>query len=91
MTLGLGSLGAAAARIIQSGNNTFNGDAADILNEMGDVDLSRRDWGRVLESLKADLDIANDFHGLVDSLGNYIDPHTREVLGNLFDYLPGGK
>jgi RHS repeat-associated protein len=86
-TLGTGSLGAGALKILQTGNRTLSQATADILNEVYELDLVRRDWGRALEALKGDLGLANDFHGLIDSIGNLLDANTREVLGNISDYL----
>jgi len=32
--------------------------------------------------------LSNDFHGAIDSVGNYINPETGEIIGNLEEFLP---
>ena len=50
--------------------------------------LSKDQSKQALEKLKSDLVLPNDFHGKIQSNGDYIDPNTGDVLGNLKDYLP---
>ena len=50
--------------------------------------MNRRDWGRALEALKRAEGLPNNHHGQIHSNGNYVDPATGQVLGNLLDYIP---
>lgn len=68
-------------RTLQTGGNTIRQSTADALG------LQRREAGRALEALKRDLGLPNNHHGRIMSNGDYVDPHTGQVLGNLFDYL----
>jgi hypothetical protein len=61
--------------------------AAQALNELAETNLSRREWGRMLEALKGDLGLPNNHHGKITSMGDYLD-QAGEFLGNLLEYLP---
>jgi hypothetical protein len=51
------------------GGNTIKQSTANALNELNEMSLTRRDWGRALEMLKASLDLPNNHHGLIDAVG----------------------
>lgn len=40
-----------------------------------------------LEELKKDNGLPNDFHGAIRSNGDFINPDTGEVIGNIGDYI----
>jgi hypothetical protein len=50
--------------------------------------LEPREWGRALESLKQNEGLPNDFHGKILSNGNFANPDTGAIIGNIGDYLP---
>jgi hypothetical protein len=76
-----------AAKIIQSGGNKIFDSTSRALNEFAGTDLYPRDWGRALESLKTELKLASDFHGVIFDNGDYADA-AGNVLGNILEYLP---
>jgi RHS repeat-associated protein len=74
---------------LQSGNsNTINKNTAKALNEHFGESLEPREWGRALESLKQNEGLPNDFHGKILSNGNFANPDTGAIIGNIGDYLP---
>jgi RHS repeat-associated protein len=85
---GKSTVGAGAVRVLQTGGNKIAGSTAAALNESTGLSLAAREWGRALEALKRSEGFANDFHGAIDSLGNYIHPETGQVIGNLLDFVP---
>lgn len=68
---------------LQTGDNTISERTAKVLG----FD-NRRDTGRALELLKKDNNLRNDFHGQIMMNGDFRDPHTGHVYGNLRDYAP---
>jgi len=68
------------ARPLQTGGNKINNATAKALG------LEKREAGRALESLKKDLGIPNNHHGKIMSNGDYVDSHTGETLGNIYDH-----
>jgi hypothetical protein len=44
--------------------------------------------GPALEALKSEFGLANDFHGQIWSNGNFINPSTGEIIGDITDYIP---
>jgi RHS repeat-associated protein len=83
-----GSVGAGELRILQSGGRTITPATANALNQAAGRDLAPRFWGRALEALKRSERLPNNFHGAIDAVGNYIDPSSKAILGNLQDFLP---
>jgi hypothetical protein len=84
---GEGTLGAAAAKTLQSGGNTIKAATAEALNAAGGVKLTRAEWSLVVRELKAAEGVAHDAHGIIRSTGDYLDSAGR-LIGNLFDYVP---
>ena len=82
------TVGAKEVTIVQRGGNTIYQSTADALNRSTGMNLSRGRWGEAVESLKGFEGYSNNFHGNIDSLGNYINPKTGEVIGNLLDFVP---
>ncbi|HEY3822479.1 MAG TPA: RHS repeat-associated core domain-containing protein [Polyangiaceae bacterium] len=80
--------GAAQVRVLQTGGNIIRQSTTAALNEANGLELTSREWGRALEDLKLFEGLPNDFHGAIDSAGNYWDPATGQLLGNLTWYLP---
>lgn len=70
-------------RPLQTGGNKIRPSTA---SELGFE--NPRDCGRALEALKKDLGLRNDHHGTIMSNGDYVDPQSGEVLGNIHDYAP---
>jgi RHS repeat-associated protein len=65
---------------LQTGGNTIAPGTARVLG------LEPEDAKDALEALKKDTVLPSDFHGKIMSNGDYVDPHTGEVKGNIFDY-----
>jgi hypothetical protein len=76
---GENTAGSAQVQVLQTGGRTIASGTADALNEANGMDLTSREWGRALEGLKSDA---------IDSVGNYSNPATGEILGNILEYLP---
>jgi len=79
--------GGKASRTLQTGGHTVNKSTAKSLNETFGKKLKPREWGRALEELKDDLDLAADHHGKILANGDYCDG-AGKVLGNISEYLP---
>ncbi|GJM40919.1 MAG: hypothetical protein DHS20C20_12010 [Ardenticatenaceae bacterium] len=77
----------AAQRVLQSGGRTIRASTARELNELAGKNLSRREWGRILEALKREHGLPNNHHGSITPSGNYIDEFGN-VIDNLLDYIP---
>ncbi|MCC7383327.1 MAG: hypothetical protein IT384_15935, partial [Deltaproteobacteria bacterium] len=73
-------------RILQTGGNKIVDRTARGLNEAFDKDLPSPEWGRVLERLKSELSLPNEYHGKIAANGDYLD-EAGNVLGNLGEYL----
>ncbi|MFO6300376.1 PAAR-like domain-containing protein [Rahnella selenatireducens] len=73
--------------VLQTGGHTLSKNTAKILNEQFGTNLTSREWGRALESLKKDNGLRNDFHGRILDNGSYIDDAGSNI-GNIEDYLP---
>ena len=78
---------AAVPRDIMTGGRKFSQSAANRLNQHFGTKLSRREWGRLLEELKDDNGLRNDFHGKLFSDGSYGNG-IDDIIGNIGDYLP---
>jgi RHS repeat-associated protein len=86
---GLVQTAMAVVTTLQSGNsNTINKNTAKALNEHFGESLEPREWGRALEGLKQNEGLPNDFHGKILSNGNFVNPDTGAIIGNIGDYLP---
>jgi RHS repeat-associated protein len=86
---GQGTVGAArkiTGEVLQTGGNTIQKRTANALNETLGESLKPREWGRALEGMKKELDLANNHHGKILSNGDYMDS-AGNYLGNLLDYL----
>jgi len=79
---GLGMTG-----FLQYGGHTITVGTAEALNALFGVSKTAREWGRVVESLKDDLELPNNFHGWISATGEYCAKGGKEVLGYLGDYL----
>jgi hypothetical protein len=75
-------------RILQRGGRTIKEDTAKALNEFFNKNLSPREWGRVVERLKKSNGLPNDLHGVITSIGNYLDDKVGQVIDNIGDFLP---
>jgi RHS repeat-associated protein len=80
------SLGAAQS-ILQRGKHTITNKTARELNKLTGRNLSRREWGRVVERLKKANSVPNDFHPIITHAGEYLD-HAGNVIDYISDYLP---
>jgi len=49
--------------------------------------LTKEQGKKAIEGLKSELGLRSDFHGKIMGNGDLVHPGTKEVLGNLFDYL----
>lgn len=83
---GEASLGAAQARVLQTGERTLRKATATALNEANGMQLSPREWGRGLEALKKAGDLANNHHGKIWSTGLYTEMDGT-YLGNILDFI----
>jgi filamentous hemagglutinin len=79
--------GGAAPRALQTGGNTIADGTAKALNEATGRNLSRRDWGRALETLKREHGLPPGHHGTITSRGDYLD-EAGKFIDNLLGYLP---
>jgi hypothetical protein len=82
-----GSVGAAQVRLLQTGGNTIATGTAKALNEANGMNLTVREWGRALEALKKAEELANNFHGAIDSAATYLDP-TGNIFGSIIECVP---
>ncbi|ACT11127.1 MULTISPECIES: DUF637 domain-containing protein [Pectobacterium] len=73
--------------VLQTGGHTITARTANGLNKEFNKNLTSREWGRALESLKDDYSLRHDFHGRILDNGNYIDK-AGKIIGNIEDYLP---
>jgi RHS repeat-associated protein len=74
---------------LQSGNsNTITKATARSLNEHFGENLEPREWGRALESLKNHEGLPPDFHGKILSNGDFVNPETGVLIGNMGHYIP---
>ena len=67
--------------VLQSGGHTLNNSTLKVLG------LTKEQGKIAIEALKNDLRLPANFHCKIMGNGDLVHPHTREVLGNLFDYL----
>lgn len=72
----------AASTVLQTGGNTIEPRTARALN------LKKDEAQRALEALKKDQGLPNNHQGKIMANGDYVDAHTGEVLGNIYDYVP---
>lgn len=84
--VGESTVGAAAAKVLQTGGNKINESTARGLNDALGMNLPRREWGRALEKLKKLNDLPNNHHGRILSSGDYVND-AGHYLGNLLEYL----
>ncbi|MBB5344471.1 RHS repeat domain-containing protein [Tunturibacter empetritectus] len=77
-------------KTLQTGSNTVRKATADALNKTFDEDLTPREWGRALESLKSDEGLPNDFHGKIMSNGDVsgVVNGIEKTIGNIGDHIP---
>jgi hypothetical protein len=88
-SLGPKTVGAAQriiGKVVQTGGNKIRKSTADALNKATGSSLTPREWGRGLEALKKDFDLANSHHGKITEYGHYLD-ETGKWLGNILEYL----
>ena len=71
---------------IQTGGNIIESGTARALNTAFGKNLTSRDWGRALEALKGDKGLSPNFHGNIQSDGNYVND-LGQSQGNISDYL----
>lgn len=69
-------------RLLQAGGRTIRQATARALG------LERATAGRALEALKRAERLPPNFHGRIMSNGDYVNPQTGQVIGNIFDYVP---
>jgi Pre-toxin TG len=83
-----GSLGAGkyTPKTVQTGGRTINKRTAQALNEFSDMDLTPREWGRALESLKGEHSLSPSHHGKILANGDYAD-ESGNVIDNLLHYI----
>jgi hypothetical protein len=69
------------ATVLQSGGHTLSN------RTLKGLGLSSEQAKDAIESLKADTKLPSNFHGQIMSNGDLIHPHTKEIIGNLFNYI----
>ena len=77
----LGAAGRGFSKTLQTGGHTLNKSTLRALK------LSKQQGKRAIEGLKKDLRLPSNFHGKIMGNGDLVHPHSRQVIGNLFDYL----
>jgi hypothetical protein len=79
--------GIGMAGFLQYGGNTITIGTAEALNALFGVSKTAREWGRVVEDLKHELNLSPNYHGWISSAGEYCAKGGKEVLGSLGEYL----
>jgi RHS repeat-associated protein len=74
--------GGGGSGIIQYGEHTIS---KSTLKELG---VTEEQLHFALRDIKQEYGLSNSFHGNIAANGDYIDPSTGNVLGNIYDYLP---
>jgi hypothetical protein len=69
------------AQVLQSGGNTISRATAKALG------LTKEQANRAMHAMKPAEGIPARMVGKIMDNGDYVDPHTGEVLGNLYDYV----
>lgn len=79
------SVGAAAARnvgkTLQTGGHTIKSSTAKALG------VTKHQLGEAIERLKEAKNIRHDSHQKIMWNGDVVNSHTREIIGNVFDYI----
>ncbi len=73
--------GAKGAKVLQSGGHTLTN------RTLKGLGLNQQQANKAIESMKREYRIPGEFHGQIMSNGDYINPHTKKFLGNLFDFI----
>jgi len=73
---------AKTVKTLQTGGHTLNKSTLKALN------LTKEQGKNAIEALKTAERLPPNFHGKIMSNGDLVHPQTKQVLGNLFDYLP---
>jgi len=81
-----GNMYSETSKVLQTGGNKINSATAGAVNESFGVEINSREWGRMLEALKKDVGLRNDFHGKILSNGDYLSSDGAYV-GNIGDYM----
>jgi hypothetical protein len=72
------------SKIIQYGGKTIT---EQTLKKLG-LTVNHRDAvHRAVSRIRQDHGLSNSFHGNIAKNGNYIDPSTNKILGNIFDFI----
>jgi hypothetical protein len=78
------SVGAARSgftKTLQTGGHTLSNST---LKALG---LTKEQGKIAIEALKRSEKLPNNFHGKIMGNGDLLNPHTNDIVGNLFDYL----
>jgi hypothetical protein len=74
--------GGGDSKILQYGDHTIKQSTLDRLG------VTREDMHKALQLIRKENRLSNSFHGNIAENGNYIDPATGRILGNIYHYLP---
>ena len=74
--------GGGGSELIQYGDHTIRQSTLDNLG------VAREDMHNALRLIREENGLPNSFHGNIAANGNYIDPATGRVLGNIYHYTP---
>lgn len=79
--LGKKAMKKATGQVLQSGGHTLS---KRTLKALG---LTKGQGNEAIHMLKRNRKLPNNFHGQILANGDYIHPQTKELLGNIFDYV----
>jgi hypothetical protein len=68
-------------KVLQSGGHTLTN------RTLKGLGLNQQQANKAIEVMKKEYRIPSNFHGQIMSNGDYIDPHAKKCLGNLFDFI----
>jgi hypothetical protein len=68
--------------VLQTGGHTLSQTTRDALG------LTKDQAHLAFNRFKSYFGLRNDFHGIILDNGDILDPNTREVIGNLLDFVP---
>ena len=77
-------------RVLQKGGHIVSKTTANALNEVFNLNLPSREWGRAIEKLKHELLLNPDDHGTIYDDGTY-ESEDGSVIGSFLEYAKKAK
>jgi RHS repeat-associated protein len=69
-------------KVLQTGGHTLTKDT------LAGLKLTQNEAHLALNRFKQHYHLRNDFHGIIMNNGDILDPNTRKVIGNLYEFVP---